>query len=108
VVFDTENVHPGDKNTANDWIEGFFGAPATETKTTSDGRKYTRANFVSVSCLRTNVNETKKVATSNVVLVNNEEYINGKFNVNSLGSGENRAIFLSYIPTSGKPSRFNV
>ena len=55
-----------------------------------------------------NGNEIKKVATSETVLVENSTYIDGRFLVKSLGTDENREVFLCHTKTTGLPSRFHV
>ena len=100
--FETTNVHPGDKNTADDWIEAFVNAPPEGY---SD---YTRNNFsvTSYSPLSSE-NEVKKVATSSNVVAS-RTYVNEMFNINSMGSGEDRNVFLTHKRIEGLPSRFAV
>jgi hypothetical protein len=99
-AFVVETQPPGSNVlTAIQWIEKFF-------LDTREG--YNRANFAVISYSSPAGNETKKVATSETVLVDKSKYIDGRFSVKSLGTGENRDVFLCHTKTPGLPSRFHV
>ena len=87
-----------DVEDANGWIErnvdGLSG--------------YTRNNFnvVPYSPLASEY-ETKNVATSDSVVVS-KDFVNGLFDVNSIGEGEERLVFLTRKMQPNLPSRFAV
>ena len=88
-------------DTANGWIERFFGA--SEEKVVS-GETLSRANF-GVFTYQSAGLENLKVASSNRVVVTKAALLE-KFALNSMGSGTDKQVFLTYKGTTGMPNRF--
>lgn len=103
------------------WIESFFASASEGTRTINV--KYGNTTYQNVVLSRDNFGvklylkkaetgtESKKVATSTVVLVEQAKYIGsepGKFTLHSIGTGDSRKVFLTYNGRPNLPNRFEV
>lgn len=86
------------------WIERFFG---TDNYKTIDDKTYFRSYFGYYNYPQFAEDpETKNIAASDVVLVE-KSYVYEHFSIDSIGSGNDRKVFLKHIESPGLPSRFH-